>query len=45
VHVGEARLRANRPDDFDLPRFWRHASDAGKRVAVIDAVYALPEPG
>jgi len=45
VHVGEARLRANRPDDFDLPRFWRHASDAGKRVAVIDAVYAPPEPG
>ena len=38
VHVGEARLRANRPDDFDLPRFWRRASDAGKRVAVIDAV-------
>lgn len=45
VHAGEARLRANTRDDFDLTRFWRHASNAGRRVAVIDAVYAPPEPG
>jgi predicted AlkP superfamily phosphohydrolase/phosphomutase len=45
IHVGEARLRANTPDDFHLTRFWRLASDAGRRVAVIDAVYAPPDPG
>jgi predicted AlkP superfamily phosphohydrolase/phosphomutase len=45
VHVGEPRLRANRPEDIGAPLFWRRASDAGRRVAVIDAVYAQPEPG
>ena len=43
-HVGEARLRANTPVDFRLTPFWRHASDAGRRVAVIDAAYAPPAP-
>jgi predicted AlkP superfamily phosphohydrolase/phosphomutase len=45
VHAGEARLRANTPADVPLIPFWRHASDAGRRVAVIDAVYAPPAPG
>jgi predicted AlkP superfamily phosphohydrolase/phosphomutase len=42
VHVGEARLRPNSLDDFRLTPFWQHASDAGRRVAVIDAAYAPP---
>jgi predicted AlkP superfamily phosphohydrolase/phosphomutase len=45
VHAGEARLRANTTEDFALPRFWQRASEAGRRVAVIDAVYAPPAPG
>jgi predicted AlkP superfamily phosphohydrolase/phosphomutase len=44
VHVGEPRLRANRPEDVPAP-FWRHASGAGRRVAIIDSVYAQPEAG
>jgi predicted AlkP superfamily phosphohydrolase/phosphomutase len=45
VHAGEAQLRANTPADVDLTPLWRHASEAGRRVAVIDAVYAPPAPG
>jgi predicted AlkP superfamily phosphohydrolase/phosphomutase len=45
VHVGESRMRANRPEDLGAPYFWRRASDAGRRVAVIDVLYAPPEPG
>jgi hypothetical protein len=45
VHVGEARLRPNTLDDFRLTPFWQYASDSGRRVAVIDAVYAPPAPG
>lgn len=45
MHVGESRLRANRPDDLRAPYFWRRASDDGRRVAVLDALYATPEPG
>jgi predicted AlkP superfamily phosphohydrolase/phosphomutase len=45
IHVGEARLRKNRPDDFDVTAFWRHASDAGRRVAILDVPYAAPAPG
>jgi predicted AlkP superfamily phosphohydrolase/phosphomutase len=45
AHAGEARLRANTPADTGAHGFWRYASDAGRRVAVIDAVYAPPEPG
>jgi predicted AlkP superfamily phosphohydrolase/phosphomutase len=45
VHAGEARLRANTPEDSDLTPFWCHASEADRKVAVIDAVYAPPAPG
>lgn len=45
VHVGEARLRANTVDDFRVTPFWQHASDAGRRVMVIDPAYAPPAPG
>ena len=45
VHVGEARLRANTPADVDTTAFWSHASAAGQRVAVLDVVYAAPQPG
>jgi predicted AlkP superfamily phosphohydrolase/phosphomutase len=45
VHAGEARLRANTPADVPLIPFWQHASEAGRKVAVIDAVYAPPAPG
>jgi predicted AlkP superfamily phosphohydrolase/phosphomutase len=44
VHVGEERLRANTPDDFDTTGFWVHASAAGRSVAVLDVVYAAPAP-
>jgi predicted AlkP superfamily phosphohydrolase/phosphomutase len=42
MHAGEAELRANTPDDFDLTAFWKIASDAGKRVAVVDIPSAAP---
>jgi len=45
VHVGEPRLRANRPEDIGARSFWRRAGDAGRRVAAIDPAYAPPEPG
>lgn len=45
VHVGEARLRANTVDEVQLTPFWQYASDAGRRVAVIDPAYAPPAPG
>jgi hypothetical protein len=38
AHAGEALLRANTPADDDLIPFWRFASEAGRRVAVIDTV-------
>jgi predicted AlkP superfamily phosphohydrolase/phosphomutase len=42
AHAGEAELRANRPDEFDLTALWSYASDAGKRVAVVDFPSAAP---
>jgi predicted AlkP superfamily phosphohydrolase/phosphomutase len=45
VHAGEARMRANIDADIPLTPVWRRASDAGRRVAVIDAVYARSSPG
>jgi predicted AlkP superfamily phosphohydrolase/phosphomutase len=42
AHAGEAEIRANEPEDFDLTAFWTLASDAGKRVAVLDAPAAAP---
>ena len=42
AHAGEAEIRPNEPDDFDLTAFWKIASDAGKRVAVVDVPAAPP---
>jgi predicted AlkP superfamily phosphohydrolase/phosphomutase len=42
VHQGEATLRPNLPDDFELIGTWDHASASGKRVAVLDVPYVLP---
>ncbi|MEP6657106.1 MAG: hypothetical protein ABJC33_07705 [Betaproteobacteria bacterium] len=43
LHTGEAVLRGTRPSDIDPEfYFWTQASRAGKRVAVIDPVQAVP---
>ena len=44
VHAGEARIRENRVEDYDLTAFWNVASRAGRRVAVVDVPYAGPAP-
>lgn len=46
LRTGESRLRATRPDDIDPTRYyWAEASRAGRRVAVIDPVQAVPVAG
>jgi len=43
LRTGEARLRATRVDEIDAEHyFWTVASRAGRRVAVIDPVQAVP---
>jgi predicted AlkP superfamily phosphohydrolase/phosphomutase len=46
LHTGEAVMRGAKPSDID-PQFyfWTQASRAGKRVAVIDPVQAVPARG
>ena len=46
LRTGESRLRATRPDEMDAERyFWSIAGRAGRRVAVIDPVQAVPARG
>lgn len=46
LRTGEARLRATRADDIDASKYyWAQASRAGRRVAVIDPVQAVPVAG
>jgi predicted AlkP superfamily phosphohydrolase/phosphomutase len=43
LHTGEAVLRAATPEDIDPEYYyWTQASRAGKRVAIIDPVQAVP---
>ena len=43
LRTGEARLRATRAEDIDATKyFWAQASSAGRRVAVVDPVQAVP---
>jgi predicted AlkP superfamily phosphohydrolase/phosphomutase len=45
LRSGESRLRATRPDEMEPEHyFWTVASRAGRRVAVIDPVQAVPAP-
>ncbi len=46
LRSGEARLRATRPEEIDAERyFWSIAGRAGRRIAVIDPVQAVPARG
>ena len=43
LHTGEAVLRGARPEDIDPEYYyWTQASRAGRRVAIIDPVQAVP---
>ncbi|MDA0207376.1 MAG: alkaline phosphatase family protein [Acidobacteria bacterium] len=46
IRTGEARLRRIKGEEVDVGAYyWSQASDAGKRVAVIDAVHSFRSPG
>lgn len=45
VFAGEARQRALEFGDIEARDFWQHASEAGRRVAVLDVPQTAPSPG
>jgi predicted AlkP superfamily phosphohydrolase/phosphomutase len=45
IPAGEARFRPLRPEDVDARTFFAVASEAGRRVAVVDLPQTVPAPG